>query len=373
MHAAMHDALNAADPVYARWHTARAGEPAAPPEAAEAAMVGAAHEVLFELHPADRDDLEGFYTDVLGALPPGEATRSGLALGQVIGADAVQRRRDDGYAEIYAFPAGSAPGQWRPTAPVDRPGNTTRTRPFLRAERRDPDANPPPALGSAEFVARAAEIRDMGALDSSGRTPEQTYAAYYWAYQSSQRGFVLLAVQMLDDHPRPGGLAAEARFMSQLTAAMADSAVLAWSEKEQFSYWRPVTALNSGGGGIDPVPGWTPLIETPQHPEHPSGHATDCYTGAGMLATAFPDAGPIRYVAQSALPPPELAATGMGQHAQAGTLTEAPRRFATLAAAAQECADSRIWAGAHFRSANDEGRRLAGLIVAGALAAVPPQ
>jgi hypothetical protein len=65
------------------------------------------------------------------------------------------------------------------------------------------------------------------------------------------------------------------------------------------------------------------------------------------------------------------AANGMGQHAQFGTPPAILREFPSLSAAAQNCADSRIWAGAHLRSADEEARRIAGIIVERALAAVP--
>src|SRR5271155_4866736 len=55
MHIAMHDALNAAHPVYQRWWTAGAGEPAAGGANPEVAMAAAAEQVLLLLHP-DRTD-----------------------------------------------------------------------------------------------------------------------------------------------------------------------------------------------------------------------------------------------------------------------------------------------------------------------------
>ena len=58
------------------------------------------------------------------------------------------------------------------------------------------------------------------------RTEEQTGAAIFWAYNLPQRGFVHLVAALLDQHPRPLGLAQNARIMSQVASAMADSAVL---------------------------------------------------------------------------------------------------------------------------------------------------
>lgn len=160
--------------------------------------------------------------------------------------------------------------------------------------------------------------------------------------------------------------------MSQLAAAMADSAIMTWSEKEQFSFWRPITVIQGGISGLEADPGWQPLIGTPPHPEYPSGHASDCFTGAAVLAAVFgPGLTQVDYVALSGMPQAETAAIGMGQHVQVGNLSVVERRFESLSAIAEECSQARIWAGAHFRSSNEESRRLARAIADLALAAVP--
>ncbi len=124
------------------------------------------------------------------------------------------------------------------------------------------------------------------------------------ARQSSQRGYLHLAVALLDMHPRPGGAAAHARIMSQLASALADSAVLIWKEKERFGFWRPVTAIREGTPGMVQDRDWLPFIATPAHPEYPSGHASDCFTRSDVLQGAFPDLqGPVAYVAQVGRPP----------------------------------------------------------------------
>src|SRR6202022_1727412 len=51
MHMAMHDALNAAHPVYARWAPALPDEPPADGAVPEVAMAAAADHVLLKLHP----------------------------------------------------------------------------------------------------------------------------------------------------------------------------------------------------------------------------------------------------------------------------------------------------------------------------------
>jgi hypothetical protein len=70
---------------------------------------------------------------------------------------------------------------------------------------------------------------------------------------------------------------------------------------------------------------------------------------------------------RDALQPPSY---GMGQHAQhvSGDVPGgSERRFPTFRAAAENCSDSRVWAGAHFPAAEIESKRLADIIVHRAL------
>ena len=373
MHMAMHDAANAVRPVYQRWAAAEPGEPGAADATPEAALAGAASEVLNELHPARRDDIAATLRRVLAGLPAGPATEAGLALGRAIGKAAVERRRDDGSSRERPFPSSDVPGKWRPTPPDFATSDTDDTRPFLFADRTGVLPRPPPVLGSATYLRDVDEVRRVGGLVGSEATLAQSQAAVFWAYQSSQRGFIRLAVNLLDSTPRAGNMMDHARIMSLLATGMADAAILSWTEKEAFLFWRPVTAINQGGFGVVADPDWRPFIDTPRHPDYPSGHAADCFTAAAILSTLLgPDFGPIDYVALRTGPAPATLAIGMGQHAQPANAGSRSRHYASLAAAAEECSLSRIWAGAHFRSADDEARRLSEIIAAKALAAVPP-
>ena len=128
--------------------------------------------------------------------------------------------------------------------------------------------------------------------------------------------------------------------MTLMSIALSDSFILAWNAKERFHFWRPITAIRQGGSGITPEAGWQPLVTTPQHPEHPSGHATECTAGAKVLRLLFgTDAQPVRYIATDAFFQPV-------------------REYPGFTALAQECAASRIWAGVHFRTSSDAGQRL---------------
>ena len=376
MHRAMHDALNAVQAVFARWDPAEAGEPAAAGASAEAAMETAAATVLAELHPDRRAEVGSLLEDELARLPAGAARDQGRVLGIAVGEAAVARRRDDGFRQLRLFPGSDVPGVWRPTPPLYQSSGTTSTMPFLFAGRDGIPGQAPPEPGSPRYLADVEVTRRIGGAMSALRTPAQADAAIFWAYQSTQRGYVHWAATMIDQDPHRFTLAQQARMMAQTSAAMADSAIFIWAAKERWVYWRPVDAIRSGRFGVVPDATWSSFIETPPHPEYPSGHASDCYVGAGLLAALFAPADPLVYTAQSApvtvARPAEIWSSDMGAAPAPVELIPTPRQFSSVEAAAQECADSRIWAGAHFPSANEESRRIAGMIVARAVAAVPP-
>lgn len=375
MHMAMHDALNAAEPVYARWAPATVAEPSPGSALPQAAMETAAAAVLEALHPSHRGEIASFLADRIGALPAGLARDRGQKLGSIIGAATVARRDGDGFEQNRLFAGSDVPGVWRPTPPRHQSSGTTRTRPFLFPSRTSILEQPPPEPGSPRYLADVDVTRRLGGAVSPNRTPEQAEAAIFWAYQSTQRGYVHLAATLIDTEPERFSLADQARIMSQLTAAMADSAILIWAAKERWAYWRPVDAIRSGQFGVPPDPAWEAFIETPPHPEYPSGHAADCYTGAGYIAASLLPAGPLTYTAQSAPTTAtrraEIWSSDMGAAPAPVELTATPRQFPTLAAAAQQCADARIWAGAHFPSANEESRRISAFIVRQAVSVLP--
>ena len=379
MHMAMHDALNAARPTYARWSGATADEPAAQGVTAEVAMAAAAYQVLVLLHPDREAETARAFASVMARYSNDVGKAAGETLGKAIGRAAVARRAHDGFDEVRFFSGSDAADRWRPTPTLFATSRTNDSRPFLFAAVSDVPSLPPLAMDTPAYRQQLEETQRFGGLRSSKRTAEQTTDAWFWAYQSSQRGFLDLAMRLLAAYPPRGGVFAEVRLMAELTVALADSAILTWNEKAKYSFWRPITAIREAG--VDPT--WLPLIETPPFPEYPSGHATDCYVGAGVLEAAFPGlAGPIEYRSSAHMDPlsgdapAAIAPTdyGMGQHAQSAQ-GQAPggsvHAFRTLAAAANDCAQSRIWAGAHFAAAEIESERLANIIVTRALSATP--
>jgi len=92
-------------------------------------------------------------------------------------------------------------------------------------------------------------------LNTTLRTPDQTVAGYFWAYDGSNligtppRHYNQLLRKLAVERRRSPDLTAEennadfARLFALANAAMGDSGVFAWLEKYCFSFWRPLSGV----------------------------------------------------------------------------------------------------------------------------------
>jgi hypothetical protein len=79
-----------------------------------------------------------------------------------------------------------------------------------------------------------------------------------------------------------------ARLFAMLWTGYGDAIIGCFNAKYTYSFWRPVTAIQAGGGNPELAadPGWMPLGVTPSHPEYPAAHG--CLTSAvSNLVAAF--------------------------------------------------------------------------------------
>jgi hypothetical protein len=131
------------------------------------------------------------------------------------------------------------------------------------------------------------------------------------------------------------------RVLAHLYMSLADAYVATWESKYGFNHWRPYTAIRAadadGNDATGPDPDWVPLRPTPPFPEYVSAHAAGCGAAYAVMAGAFGDDVAFE---NTSLTAPDAMPT---------------RSFASFSAAAEECADSRIQLGWHYRYATDAG------------------
>ena len=144
-----------------------------------------------------------------------------------------------------------------------------------------------------------------------------------------------------------------ARMFAQLNVGLFDSYLAVWHAKCEHNHWRPYTAIRAaaadGNPRTSPDAGWEPLRTTPPFPDYVSAQSSVCATSFEVLAATFGNHTP--FTMETTTAPPGMPT----------------RSFRSVRAAADECADSRVRLGFHFRYATEGGkllgRRVAGYIL----------
>jgi hypothetical protein len=305
----------------------------------DAALAAAVHTALSTLIPESAPTLDAALRTTLDRIPDGRAEDRGLAAGQRAARALLAERAGDGLDPAAVSPPYPAPdpvpGAWQPTPPSFSPAQQAGIRfatPFLldRADRYRP--GPPPALGSERYRADLAEVRAYGAADSTVRTPRQTATATFWL-GSSLTLYTGILRAALAQSTRP--TAWRAGLVAIFHVALVDTQIATSDTKYAYLRWRPVTAIRAEGD-----PGWTPLHDTPAHPDYPSGHNT--YSGAAeQVLTAL--VGPRAREPYTITSPSQPGAT---------------RTYTDWRRPTEENVDARVWSGIHTRTADEVGVRL---------------
>jgi hypothetical protein len=203
----------------------------------------------------------------------------------------------------------------------------------------------PQALSSTAWAADFNEVKRLGRVDSTDRTPEQTYIARWWqstvvaSWNAVARD--LVARNDLD-------VADSARLFAMENLAGADAAINCWNDKHHFDFWRPWNAIpraaEDGNPATEPDPTWSALITAP-YPEHPSGHLCLDSAHTRVLEMFFGDTieGGFQITSASTFLLPSDPRT---------------RTFTSFSQTLAEIVEARIWAGLHYRTADVQARQL---------------
>jgi hypothetical protein len=132
---------------------------------------------------------------------------------------------------------------------------------------------PPPDIYGALFAQDLAEVKEIGGINSSVRTGEQTNIAQF-VTDNPVFQYNRLARLVATAAPKP--LEANARAFAILAMVLADEFISAYDAKFEYNFWRPWTAVqNAAAIGHSELQDstWFSLIPTPAHPEYTSNHA----------------------------------------------------------------------------------------------------
>jgi membrane-associated phospholipid phosphatase len=286
--------------------------PSYPAEHAVAA--GAASEVLAYIYPERADVFRQLAEDAAHSrLTAGVNYRSdvvaGLALGRQVAALVIARGKADGTDAKWTGQVPTGKGLWTGTNPVLPMAGTWK--PWVLDSQGEFRPGPPLAYDSPQKAAELDELRKFP------RTPQTNNEASFWeaavgglrAYQywNEQLSKKTLEYRLDDDPPR----AARAFVLPFVT--LYDVGIACWDAK--YAYWaiRPFQ--------LDPEV--KPVFATPNHPSYPAAHACASIAVTRVLGYLF------------------------------------PRDKDAFAALGERAAESRIWAGIHYRSDINAGRQLA--------------
>jgi hypothetical protein len=398
VHIAVFDAVNA----IAKRYRGYSGIPDASSTASiPAAVAQAAHDTLVAMFPSQKAHCDALLAAELATISDGRPKSEGIAVGQRAARAILARRANDGanHAEPQlgtGFVTSNLPGKWRQDPisqlPVALGAHWGEVTPFVVPDVRRFRVPAPPAMTTLEYASAYSEVKRVGGdgvTTPTRRTPDQTLAAIFWAYDGTPslcappRLYNQIAVAVADQMGTD--MIDLARLLAIVNTSLADAGVASWESKYFYQMWRPITGIRESDRGTGPTgrgdgnaltvgdPAFSPLGApasnlqgpnfTPPFPAYPSGHAV---FGGALFQTLrnFYRTDNIAFTFTS----DELnGETRDNSGAQRPLL---PRTFANLSQAEEENGQSRIYLGIHWRFDKTEGitqgRRIANYVFANA-------
>ncbi len=344
LHAAIYDAVDSIERTSKPYAISIAAPRRADPTAAAAA---AGYTVLASLYPNQQEALGGEFDSLLAQVPNGYHKYEGVRTGEAVADALLALRADDGsMLPQPVFTPGTQPGSYQLTPPAfGQPAfqQWPLVRPFAlqKASQFRPPA--PPALTSKAYAAAFAEVKSLGAVNSTTRTADETQIATFWNPPIWIAWNNIAETAAIAHH---NTLMQNARLFALLNVTFADSVIAFYDAKYTYHFWRPVTAIRAADTGNPALvgdPNWAPLTNTAQDPSYPGAHATISFAAASVLGSFF-------------------GSDNFKFSATSSALPGVTRSFTSFSAAANEASLSRIYAGQHFRTDEDAGQKLGGQV-----------
>ncbi len=353
VHLAVFEAVNAVTRDYAPYLGSPV--PVTHPASPEAAAVAAAHRVLATYFPANAASLDGARLSSLAALPDGARKANGVAVGEAAAAAMIARRAADGStAPAFHVPSGVAAGEWQLTPGCPPAGGILahwrHVTPFGIPSAELFHSAPPPPLSSRRYARDFNEVKAVGAVDSSLRSPHLADVARFYAAVLAVPTWNPAVSQVTLSRPRR--LAFNARLFALVNMAISDALVAVMTTKYEYTFWRPETAIRAAGldgnRWTSADPGWTPLVAAPCFPSYGSAHAAASYAA--------------RTVAEALLGDGEIDVT-LSHPAVAGVVLD----YCAFEEITDDIDDARVYGGIHFRfdqrAGAVQGRRIGAWMV----------
>jgi hypothetical protein len=346
LHVAMFEAVNAIEGRYVPYKLSLTVDRTTSKEAAAAS---AGHDIMLALYPDQQSTIDATLATMLAGIADGEVKAKGIDLGKKAAAEIIALRAKDGIDAQETYRPRTTPGAYIPTVipPFSTSGAVT---PWVMTSGSQFRPAAPPALTSETWTADVNEIREVGRIDSSERTAEQTTIGRFW-FVTGPRSYnpIVRQIAMTKDMD----IVDCARLFALTAMAGNDAYIAVFDAKYTYNLWRPITAIrNADQTNNSATPrdaSWRPLGDTPMHPEYPCAH---CITSAAVSAV-------LQGVAGS-----EIGEISMTSPTAPGVI----RKWTRLQDYSDEVAMARIYAGFHYRFSTivgkDMGKKIGELVVA---------
>jgi hypothetical protein len=303
----------------------------------EAAAIEAAYRTLKGLFPSRGSVYEAAYASGIAAIPDAGARTLGMAVGAEVAMRMLALRANDGReVALPPYVAGTQPGQFRGTSPINR--TVPHVRPFATLSHSQFRPGPPPDLGSAVYAADLNEVKDIAGTASASRTALQSETGRFFTeppgpWQMRNRQQFAMASQ---------DLAVNARLAALLELTYQDALSACFEAKYTYNAWRPTSAIRladtDGNAATTAEADWTPFVTTPNHPEYPAAHG--CAAGSLMEAVrSFYGTKQVRFSYDS-------------------TVSGTTHTYQDTDEAIRDAANGRVWGGMHFRNSTEVGAAL---------------
>ena len=391
VHLAIYEAVNA----IAGSHESMIGMSGASRGASvDAAIAQAAHDTLVALFPSQTTIMQGYMAEEMESIDTAGRVQ-GLHVGRKAAAAVLAHAENDGSAHTeprvgIEFIPGEGPGKWRQDpiskVPLALGAYWGQVKPLVLQSGSQFRAPEPPALNSPEYAAAFDEAKRLGGDGDdtkTERTPEQTTAGIYWAYDGTPslcappRLYNQL-IMTIADQMGTTDVVELSRLLALANVAMSDAAIAIWESKFHYQLWRPVTAIREadtdGNDATVADAAFKPLGApasnllgpdfTPPFPTYPSGHAG---IGGALfeILRRFYGTDDISFTFVS----DEY--NGETADGQGVIRPLVPRTFTSLSQAEEENGQSRIYLGIHWNfdktAGIEQGRKVAGYVFENAL------
>ncbi|MBL8524471.1 MAG: vanadium-dependent haloperoxidase [Betaproteobacteria bacterium] len=334
------NALNAITPRYRAYPTPGPALETVPDASPEAALASAMQTILVNVPGADTALLDKTYREQIAKVTDAAARNKGVLLGRRAALAMIAMRIEDDFSRVEQAKREPAAGVFEltPDRKMSSSIALTKTRPFALAKVGDYDPGPPLDPASAAAKRDAAEVKSLGARNSTARSGDQAVAAIFW--NSGENGDSNALLKAITEKNKMS-LLDSVRMNALLSMTDSDARLIYELYKDKYLYWRPYNAIR--GRFADAAlrdDKWEALIQTPANPDYPSGSGV----AGGALARFFE------------------AFNGSGEAAVPLTWRNSAigvtRSWPNGEALGRELGYSRIWAGVHFRNSIEVGHKL---------------